>query len=67
MSDTTKNWCRNILLKSVKMHFFLVIPKFWVFIKSTNLYDGVQNSFHLKKLVLLRLLRIVIDKKENEI
>ena len=48
MSVTTINLCGNILLKSVKMHFFLVIPKFWGFKKSTNLFTGFRIHFFLK-------------------
>ena len=48
MSVTAINLCGNILLKSVKMHFFLVIPKFWGFKKSTNLFTGFKIHFFLK-------------------
>ena len=48
MSVTAINLCGNILLKSVKMHFFLVIPKFWGFKKSTNLFTGFKIRFFLK-------------------
>ena len=47
MSDTTINFYRNILLKSVKNAFFLVIPKFWGFKKSTNLFIGFRTHFIL--------------------
>ena len=48
MSVTTINLCGNILLKSVKMHFFLVMPKFWGFKKSINLFTGFKIHFFLK-------------------
>ena len=47
LSDTTINLCRNILLKSVKC-IFLVIPKFWGFKKSTNVFMGFRIHFILK-------------------
>ena len=40
-------------LKSVKMHFFLVIPKFWGFKKSTTFFTGF--IFFKFILVILRL------------
>ena len=47
MSVTTINLCGNILLKSVKNAFFLVIPKLWGFKKSTNLFTGFKIHFFL--------------------
>ena len=47
MSDTTINWCRNILWKSVKMHFS-GNTEIWGFKKSTNMLMGFRIHFILK-------------------
>ena len=48
MSDTTKNLCRNILLKSVKMHFSGNTEIFRGLKNLTNLFMGFRIYFILK-------------------
>ena len=45
VSDSTIFFCGNIILKSVKMHFFLVIPKVSGFKKSTYFFTGFRIHF----------------------
>ena len=47
MSDTTINLCGNILLKSVKMHFYLQYRNFGG-LKSPPIFKRDQNSFLFK-------------------
>ena len=67
LSVTAINLCRNILLKSVKMHF-LVIQKFWVFKKPNQFVHGAQKIHFFLKIGTSEIVKNRFrQKKESEI